>query len=56
MLEEGVASLKDIEMGMMMGASILPGPFTRADERGLDEMLAAFDGAETEWGEGLPRP
>ena len=27
---------------MMTGAGILPGPFARADERGLDEML---DGA-----------
>ena len=40
MLEEGVASLKDIEIGMMTGAGILPGPFARADEHGLDEMLA----------------
>ncbi len=38
-LEEGVASAKDIEIGMMMGAGILPGPFTRADEAGLDEIL-----------------
>jgi enoyl-CoA hydratase / 3-hydroxyacyl-CoA dehydrogenase len=52
-LEEGVASLKDIELGMMMGAGILPGPFTRADERGLDEMLEALEGAEREWGEGF---
>ena len=38
-LEEGVASAKDIEMGMMMGAGILPGPFTRADDAGLDTIL-----------------
>ena len=25
-------------MGMMMGAGIIPGPFARADERGLDEI------------------
>src|SRR3954454_3978146 len=55
-LEEGVASLKDIEVGMMMGAGILPGPFSRADERGLDEMLAAFERAETEWGENFAPP
>ena len=52
-LEEGVASLKDIETGMMTGAGILPGPFARADERGLDEMLAALERAEAEWGEQL---
>ena len=27
-LEEGVASAKYIEVGMMMGAGILPGPFS----------------------------
>jgi enoyl-CoA hydratase/3-hydroxyacyl-CoA dehydrogenase len=55
-LEEGVASLKDIELGMMTGAGILPGPFTRADEAGLDEMLASFERAEAEWGESFAAP
>src|SRR5436309_2403866 len=49
-LEEGVSSAKDIEIGMMMGAGILPGPFARADEQGLDDVLAAFERAEAEWG------
>src|SRR5213076_3508333 len=55
-LEDGLAALKDIETWMMMGAGILPGPFTRADERGLDEMLEALEGAEREWGEGFAPP
>jgi enoyl-CoA hydratase / 3-hydroxyacyl-CoA dehydrogenase len=55
-LEEGVASLKDIETGMMTGAGILPGPFARADEQGLDEALAAFERAEVEWGESFSPP
>jgi enoyl-CoA hydratase/3-hydroxyacyl-CoA dehydrogenase len=55
-LEEGVAALKDIEIGMMMGAGLLPGPFTRADEAGLDEMLAALERAEVEWGENFAPP
>jgi enoyl-CoA hydratase / 3-hydroxyacyl-CoA dehydrogenase len=55
-LEEGIASLKDIEVGMMTGAGILPGPFTRADDAGLDEMLAALERAETEWGEHFAPP
>src|SRR5436305_8491217 len=55
-LEEDVASLKDIELGMMTGAGILPGPFARADERGLDEMLAALERAELEWGETFAPP
>src|SRR5919198_248657 len=55
-LEEGVASLKDIEIGMMTGAGILPGPFARADEQGLDETLAALERAEGEWGEHFAPP
>jgi enoyl-CoA hydratase/3-hydroxyacyl-CoA dehydrogenase len=55
-LEEGVASLKDIEIGMMTGAGILPGPFARADEQGLDVTLAALERAELEWGESFSPP
>jgi enoyl-CoA hydratase/3-hydroxyacyl-CoA dehydrogenase len=55
-LEEGVASMKDIDIGMMMGAGILPGPFQRADEQGLDEVLAALERAEQEWGEHFAPP
>src|ERR671938_1909930 len=55
-LEDGVASLKDIELGMMAGAGILPGPFTRADDQGLDEVLAALERAESEWGENYAPP
>ncbi|MDQ3643988.1 MAG: enoyl-CoA hydratase-related protein [Actinomycetota bacterium] len=56
MLEEGEASAKDIEIGMMMGAGILPGPFTRADEQGLDSVLEALERAQMEWGEGFEPP
>jgi enoyl-CoA hydratase/3-hydroxyacyl-CoA dehydrogenase len=55
-LEEGVASAKDIEIGMMMGAGILPGPFSRADEQGLDEVLSDLERAESEWGERFSPP
>src|SRR5919197_237866 len=55
-LEEGVASVKDIEIGMMMGAGILPGPFARADERGLDDVLEALERAQSEWGEAFEPP
>jgi enoyl-CoA hydratase / 3-hydroxyacyl-CoA dehydrogenase len=55
-LEEGVASAKDIEMGMMMGAGILPGPFARADEAGLDTILEQLEQAEREWGESFEPP
>jgi enoyl-CoA hydratase/3-hydroxyacyl-CoA dehydrogenase len=55
-LEEGIAGTKDIDIGMMAGAGILPGPFARADERGLDEVLEALERAEREWGEGFAPP
>jgi enoyl-CoA hydratase/3-hydroxyacyl-CoA dehydrogenase len=55
-LEEGVASALDIEVGMMMGAGILPGPFARADEAGLDAVLEQLERAEREWGEAFAPP
>jgi enoyl-CoA hydratase/3-hydroxyacyl-CoA dehydrogenase len=55
-LEEGVASAKDVEVGMMMGAGVLPGPFARADEQGLDVALEALERAQGEWGDGFEPP
>jgi enoyl-CoA hydratase/3-hydroxyacyl-CoA dehydrogenase len=55
-LEEGVASAKDIEIGMMMGAGILPGPFARADAQGLDDVLEALERASREWGDAFEPP
>jgi enoyl-CoA hydratase / 3-hydroxyacyl-CoA dehydrogenase len=55
-LEEGVAGVRDIDMGLMLGAGMVPGPFARADLRGLDEVLAALERAEEEWGEHFEPP
>src|SRR5918996_3534720 len=55
-LEEGVASAKDIEIGMMMGAGILPGPFARADEAGLDTILEQLERAQAQWGDAFEPP
>ena len=55
-LEEGVAGIKDIDIGMMAGAGILPGPLARADARGLHEVLEALERARTEWGEQFAPP
>ncbi|HEY2436725.1 MAG TPA: enoyl-CoA hydratase-related protein, partial [Solirubrobacteraceae bacterium] len=55
-LEEGVASLKDIDLGMMAGAGIIPPPFARADQVGLDEVLAALERAAAEWGDRFEPP
>jgi enoyl-CoA hydratase / 3-hydroxyacyl-CoA dehydrogenase len=55
-LEDGVAGAKDIDLGMMMGAGILPGPLARADDAGLDSMLDRLEAAKSEWGESFEPP
>jgi enoyl-CoA hydratase/3-hydroxyacyl-CoA dehydrogenase len=55
-LEEGIAALKDIDLGMMAGAGIMPPPFARADQLGLDEVLAKLEHAAAEWGEAYEPP
>jgi enoyl-CoA hydratase/3-hydroxyacyl-CoA dehydrogenase len=55
-LEDGLASMKDIDLGMMAGAGIIPPPFARADRIGLDEVLAKLERAADEWGESFAAP
>ena len=55
-VEEGIAGVRDIDLGMMMGTGMIPGPFARADLRGLDDVLEALERAEDEWGEGFDPP
>lgn len=55
-LEEGIASLRDIDLGMMAGAGIIPPPFARADQIGLDELLGRLERAEVDWGEHFQPP
>jgi enoyl-CoA hydratase / 3-hydroxyacyl-CoA dehydrogenase len=55
-LEEGVASAKDIELAMMMGSGMLPGPFSRADEAGLDTVLERLEAAQRAWGDAFEPP
>ena len=54
--EDGLAGIKDIDIGMMAGAGVMPGPFARADEQGLDDVLAALERAQHEWGENFQPP
>ena len=49
-LEEGVAAVRDIDLGMMAGAAITPPPFAGADQLGLDELLGRLERAAREWG------
>jgi enoyl-CoA hydratase/3-hydroxyacyl-CoA dehydrogenase len=55
-LEDGIATVKDIDLGMMAGAGIIPPPFARADQIGLDEVLAKLERAAQEWGESFEPP
>jgi enoyl-CoA hydratase/3-hydroxyacyl-CoA dehydrogenase len=55
-VEEGVATTRDVDLGMMTGTGMMPGPFARADQRGLDEVLAALERAERDWGEHFAPP
>ncbi|MDQ3609181.1 MAG: 3-hydroxyacyl-CoA dehydrogenase NAD-binding domain-containing protein, partial [Actinomycetota bacterium] len=56
LLEEGVATTREIELGMMTGAGMVPPPFARADAAGLDRALARLERAEAEWGERYAPP
>ncbi|HUE25833.1 MAG TPA: enoyl-CoA hydratase-related protein [Solirubrobacteraceae bacterium] len=55
-LEEGLSSMREIDLGMMAGAGIMPPPFARADQIGLDELLARLERAALDWGENFEPP
>ena len=48
--------MKDIDLGMMAGAGIIPPPFARADQIGLDEVLSRLERACEQWGEAFEPP
>jgi len=56
LLEDGMATVRDIDLGMMAGAGLIPPPFARADQMGLDDVLAALERAAAEWGEQFAPP
>jgi enoyl-CoA hydratase / 3-hydroxyacyl-CoA dehydrogenase len=56
LLEDGMATVRDVDLGMMAGAGMIPPPFARADARGLDEVLEALEQAEEQWGERFAAP
>ena len=60
-LEEGVASHRDIDFGMMAGAGLDPRrgllpPFMRADADGLDTVLERIENAHERYGERFAPP
>ncbi len=56
LLEEGVASIRDIDLGMLAGTGLNPPPFARADAAGLDVVLASLERAAADWGERYAPP
>ena len=60
-LEEGVATHRDIDFGMMAGAGLDPRrglmpPFLRADSEGLDKILERMESAQERYGERFAPP
>jgi enoyl-CoA hydratase / 3-hydroxyacyl-CoA dehydrogenase len=56
LVEEGVASTKDVDLGMMAGAGLMPPPLARADATGLPDVLARLERAAADWGERFEPP
>jgi enoyl-CoA hydratase/3-hydroxyacyl-CoA dehydrogenase len=61
LVEEGVASVRDIDVGLMAGAGMDPRrglfpPFWKADLEGLDKMLEKIEGLEERHGERFAPP
>ncbi len=54
-LEDGVASAKDIDFGMVAGAGGAP-PLASADQAGLDVMVSRLERAAQKWGEDFLPP
>lgn len=55
-VEEGVGNAREVDLGMMMGAGIVPGPLAQADAMGLDNALKALESAQEQWGDGFAPP
>jgi enoyl-CoA hydratase/3-hydroxyacyl-CoA dehydrogenase len=55
-LEEGVASARDIDIAVSMGALVDPPPLAGADRTGLDVVLARLERAAAQWGEDFMAP
>jgi enoyl-CoA hydratase / 3-hydroxyacyl-CoA dehydrogenase len=61
LVEEGVCSLRDIDVGMMAGAGLDPRrgllpPFWKADVEGLDKVLERIEQLESKFGERFTAP
>ncbi len=55
-VQEGLTSTREVDLGMMAGAGIIPPPLARADQMGLDEVAAKLERAAQEWGHRFEPP
>ncbi len=61
LVEEGIASVRDVDLGMMAGAGLDPRrgllpPFWKADVEGLDKVLERIEQLEEKYGERFAPP
>ncbi|HEX5525672.1 MAG TPA: enoyl-CoA hydratase-related protein, partial [Solirubrobacterales bacterium] len=61
LVEEGICSVRDIDLGMMAGAGLDPRkgllpPFWKADVTGLDQVLETIEGLEEKYGDRFTPP
>ncbi|MGN6663599.1 MAG: 3-hydroxyacyl-CoA dehydrogenase/enoyl-CoA hydratase family protein [Solirubrobacterales bacterium] len=61
LVEEGICSVRDIDLGMMAGAGLDPRkgllpPFWKADVTGLDQVLETMENLEEKYGERFSPP
>jgi enoyl-CoA hydratase/3-hydroxyacyl-CoA dehydrogenase len=56
LLEEEVASTRDIDVALSAGAGMAPAPFARADAEGLGDTLRRLEAAAGRWGEAFEPP
>jgi enoyl-CoA hydratase/3-hydroxyacyl-CoA dehydrogenase len=55
-LEEGIATAREIDLALTAGAGLVPPPFAAADAAGLGALLERLRRAAREWGEGFAPP
>jgi enoyl-CoA hydratase / 3-hydroxyacyl-CoA dehydrogenase len=55
-VQERLTSTREVDLGMMAGAGIIPPPLARADQMGLDEVVAKLERAAQEWGDAFEPP
>jgi 3-hydroxybutyryl-CoA dehydrogenase len=56
LLDEGIASAKDIDLSMMAGAGYPKGPLAAADAQGLDVVLAKLEELYPKYGDAFAVP